>query len=89
MNLTSSRNSIRIVLLAFAFSMLWSLISSMGNQNRSFGDVREVTPKRAFKSGGARSEIVLQEISATLKRIDQRLERMEKLAERSSSKTEP
>jgi hypothetical protein len=42
------------------------------------GDVRESPRPEAFLSGGARSEIVLKEISETLKRIDARLERFEK-----------
>ena len=44
-------------------------------------EVREETPREAFKSGGERSEIVLREISETLKRIDARLERLEKFAQ--------
>ncbi len=42
------------------------------------GDVREAPVREQFLSGGARSEIVLKEISETLKRIDQRLDRFEK-----------
>jgi hypothetical protein len=42
------------------------------------GDVRETPRPETFLSGGARSEIVLKEISETLKRIDARLERFEK-----------
>ena len=42
-------------------------------------EVRNETPREAFKSGGERSEIVLREMSETLRRIDGRLERMEAL----------
>lgn len=42
------------------------------------GEIRESPPREAFLSGGARSEIVLREISETLKRIDLRLERFER-----------
>jgi hypothetical protein len=42
------------------------------------GDIRETPRPEAFLSGGARSEIVLREMSETLKRIDSRLERFEK-----------
>jgi hypothetical protein len=42
------------------------------------GDVRETPRPETFLSGGARSEIVLKEMSETLKRIDARLERFEK-----------
>jgi hypothetical protein len=44
----------------------------------SEADVRQSPPRAAFLSGGERSEKVLVEISETLKRIDQRLERLEK-----------
>ena len=42
-------------------------------------EVRNETPREAFKSGGERSELVLREMSETLRRIDGRLERMEAL----------
>ena len=42
-------------------------------------DREEGPRKEAFRSGGARSEDVLKEIAGTLKRIDQRLERIEKV----------
>jgi len=42
------------------------------------GEVRETPRTETFLSGGARSEVVLREISETLKRIDSRLERFEK-----------
>lgn len=44
----------------------------------AYADVRNTTSRAHFKSGGERSEMVLVEISATLKRIDARLERIEK-----------
>ena len=40
-------------------------------------DVTEEPAQKQFLSGGARSELVLREISETLKRIDSRLEHME------------
>jgi predicted GNAT superfamily acetyltransferase len=45
-------------------------------------DVRESSSHEHFKSGGARSEIVLREIAATLKRIEARLERLDNWARR-------
>ncbi len=39
------------------------------------------SPPGHFLAGGERSVPVLEEISATLKRIDERLERLEKLAQ--------
>ena len=41
-------------------------------------EVRTSGAPAHFKSGAERSEIVLREIAATLKRIDARLERLEK-----------
>ncbi len=49
-------------------------------------DVRQSEPREAFKSGGARSEAVLREISATLKKIDSRLERIERSAAKLAEK---
>jgi hypothetical protein len=43
-------------------------------------EVRETTPRAAFQAGSERSEAVLKEIAATLKTIDGRIERLEKLA---------
>ncbi len=43
-------------------------------------EVRRETSPEAFQSGGARSETVLKEISATLKKMDARLERIERAA---------
>jgi hypothetical protein len=42
------------------------------------GDIRELPPRETFLSGGARSEVVLKEISDTLRRIDTRLEHFER-----------
>jgi hypothetical protein len=47
---------------------------------------RRITPQEPdqhFKSGGRLSETVLQEILVVLKRIDERMERMEKVGEQS------
>ncbi|MCR4411419.1 MAG: hypothetical protein NUV77_03215 [Thermoguttaceae bacterium] len=44
----------------------------------ALAEVREQPAPRAFLSGGERSEILLREISETLKRIDSRLERLER-----------
>jgi hypothetical protein len=43
-------------------------------------DVTGESPRQQFMAGGERSEVVLREISATLKRIDARLERIERAA---------
>jgi hypothetical protein len=45
-------------------------------------DVRRQPPEQHFKTGAQRSEDTLKEMAATLKSIDARLERMEKLAGR-------
>jgi hypothetical protein len=51
------------------------------------GDVRETPRPEMFLSGGARSEVVLREISETLKRIDSRLERFEKALRESDAES--
>lgn len=43
-------------------------------------EIRKTPPRQAFLSGSERSEQVLREISQTLKIIDGRLARLEKLA---------
>jgi len=43
-------------------------------------DVRKGERRQAFQAGGERSEVVLREISKTLKTIDARIARIEKVA---------
>ncbi len=43
-------------------------------------EVREGVPRAAFQAGSERSETILREIAATLKTMDGRLERLEKVA---------
>ena len=50
-------------------------------------DVEQTPPRKAFLSGGARSEQVLVEISDTLKRIEQRLVQMEKTIRKTGQQT--
>ena len=53
-------------------------------------EVRPGQPEPAhFRSGAQRSELLLKDISATLEKIDARLERMEKLATQFSLKSDP
>ncbi len=58
------------------------------HDSKAHADVRITTPREPFKSGGARSEIVLRQILATLNRIDTRLERLE-TAVMAATKQEP
>lgn len=55
---------------------LWALWPAAAPFARAEG--RNPPPPRAFLSGGERSEIILREIAETLRRIDGRLERLEK-----------
>lgn len=48
-------------------------------------DVRPHTSREQFKSGGARSEIVLREIHATLQRMEKRLEHIETIMAEAAS----
>ena len=43
-------------------------------------EVRETPQREAFQAGSERSETVLKEIAKTLKTMDSRLERLEKIA---------
>lgn len=43
-------------------------------------EVVQTRPREAFKAGGERSEIVLREIADLLKKMDGRLERIERVA---------
>ena len=52
-------------------------------------DVRRTPPEQHFKSGAQRSEAILREMSATLKSIDTRLQRLEQLAEKQLGKPQP
>jgi|GEM_PF-6726081 len=55
---------------------LWLFLPAAAPDARAEGRAQP-TP-RAFLSGGERSEIILREIAETLRRIDGRLERLEK-----------
>ncbi|HET6424055.1 MAG TPA: hypothetical protein VFG20_10255 [Planctomycetaceae bacterium] len=78
--------AIRSGLLTRALPVLCSLIAGylvaqidvVPNSVRA--EVRETTPRAAFQAGSERSEAVLKEIAATLKTMDGRLERLEKIA---------
>jgi len=69
------------VAIAIALLATHSLLGPTAAQ----GDGRETPRPEMFLSGGARSEIVLREISETLKRIDSRLERFEKVLRESDA----
>jgi hypothetical protein len=48
--------------------------------SETHAEVRKNAPRAAFQSGSERSEQILREISQTLKSIDGRLQRLEKVA---------
>jgi hypothetical protein len=81
-NPTTSRNARRYALLAaaivaaFVLGSLLQPIAAIDAQTR-FSDVQTSPQQPAFQSGGARGVPVLDEILATLRRIDGRLERLE------------
>jgi len=84
-NVRQSRNR------AWALTLAGSLALAVGLSYAPWtgvatAEVRNETPREAFKSGGERSELVLREMSETLRRIDGRLERMEALL-REAAKT--
>ena len=67
-----------LVLLATVFlaGALWRV------EPRLQAQIRPTAPPVHFQSGGARSEAVLQQIAASLERIENRLQRLEELAGR-------
>jgi hypothetical protein len=69
-------SSLRTVMLLTGAFAAGSLVSSVEDQ--AGAEVRTSPPRKAFLSGGARSELVLREISATLKRIETQLGRIER-----------
>ena len=71
-----------LALLAMVTMMLicWVCVHSSAE-----ADVRRTAPRKSFKSGAARSEPILHEISATLLRIEARLERLEQTVRANST----
>lgn len=59
--------------IGFAAGAVWQASSTV------HADVTELPRRDAFLAGGERSELVLREISGTLKKMDGRLERIEKV----------
>ena len=70
--------------LVCAICFLAGLAASRVVDDRAYAEVRKTTPRAAFLSGSERSEQWLREISQTLKTMDQRLERIEKIAARAA-----
>lgn len=54
--------------------------ATIGTPNFADAGVRKGKEPEAFKSGGARSEVVLRDIAGILTRMDGRLARIEKMA---------
>jgi len=69
----------RVFALAFAVAAVCGVLV-MQPASDVHGEVRPTPVPESFKSGGERSEIVLREISETLKRIDARLAKIEAIA---------
>lgn len=66
--------------LALAVTLLTVTVLGAWQRGAARADVRKAAPQRSFQSGGARSTVVLQEIATTLRRIDARLERIDRAA---------
>lgn len=70
---------IRAAIVALMVLTAGYIIGNANSQPQAtFADVRKTPPRAAFESGSERSETVLRDISATLKRIERRVERIEK-----------
>jgi hypothetical protein len=78
-------HNVRPILLPTLFAGIFAAAvtswQNAGLESQVRAEPRRITPQEPdqhFKSGGRLSEAVLQEILTVLKRIDERLERMEK-----------
>lgn len=60
--------------------LIGGLLGSWLGDSLAVADVRKSPPRAAFLSGSERSEQILREMSVTLKRIDERLQRFERMA---------
>lgn len=68
------------LLLLIAAAAVFKCGADCGSERRAQAEVQSSKPPTAFKSGGARSEIVLREIADMLKTMDARLEKIEQAA---------
>lgn len=80
MSQVTSGSSSRLVLMLSGMTLGYGLSQLGGGQPQALAEVRETTPRVAFQAGSERSETILKEIAATLKTMDGRLERLEKVA---------
>jgi hypothetical protein len=80
-----------LVMPTFVAGMVSALVASWHDgwiEPQARAEPRRITPQEPdqhFKSGGRLSEAVLQEMLVVLKRIDERLERMEKSVDQLAS----
>ena len=76
--LTNVRRVFQMLAPGIVFCVALAAIYTTVGDQPAVAQVRNRNePQTAFKSGGARSELVLLEIAGTLKVIDARLERLE------------
>ncbi len=75
-----SRMLTRCLMLLTGLAMGYAFAQTGDGPRIAQAEVRQSPPRVAFQAGSERSETILQEIAATLKTIDGRLERIEKLA---------
>ena len=66
-----------------------SAVQALRPANEVRGDITSEPPREQFKAGGERSEVVLREILAVLKKMDARLEHIEKAASDSTKAGRP
>jgi hypothetical protein len=69
--------------------LLAAAVGFVGDGSGAQPDPRSAPPPTHFKSGGERSEAVLIEIAASLKRIEVHLERLQQVAERWGNDSKP
>ena len=73
-----TKSPIRLLMISLAATIGFAAGRLVEPTPEAAADTRRAPAREAFKSGGARSEAILKEISATLTRIEERVTSIEK-----------
>jgi hypothetical protein len=69
----------RVLLVLCGVAVGYAIGQSQNGTDLARAEVRETAQRSTFLAGSERSEAVLRDISSTLKTMDRRLERIEKI----------
>ncbi len=83
-----SRRWIGLLLALVAGAVVFAAGVAWAPQGATPAEVRRGPQREAFLSGGERSVPILEEIAATVRRIDTRLAHLEKLMQQAAEKTD-